>query len=534
MRYGSKQSRSDIYLEYIKSALRLFNSKYFIIILAFLSFLTVFYLFRFIYNPRGNVLPSEWTVENASDSATGGDTVTIPFSKLHSSPMHLIISSNVSWKKNDILVIPKISGNILIVYVDGLQIFQKGGYDKTGNIWSEFNWIRLPSGDSLKKITIEIYGLYDLGIEERIYIIPEKENNLVLFLSDVLVTHFYWVSLGASFILVFILTLYSLVASSLRKSYILTAIGIFLFGVYSMEFSFRESSGSVGNMILMKKIFMISGYAGSWFLVSGMEWFVSRKIQFSKYLAAITLLCISALFLSSNLYELKNLNNYAIGILILNWIFIFYFAYVNNLKVVIFAISLFLFTALYSFINTIFLLSPIYFFQISFMSVHVALSFNIMHEYFRVHDAFVSIYEKSRLDPLTGAYNRSVIEDIKYSDDDLVVVVDMNNFKQMNDTYGHDFGDGILREWVLCAKENTRKEDFVIRLGGDEFVIILRGNNAEAINRISTNFRKKMRDLPVSFSFGIEKIDGSLEDAINRADASMFESKKGELKDYSI
>jgi len=94
--------------------------------------------------------------------------------------------------------------------------------------------------------------------------------------------------------------------------------------------------------------------------------------------------------------------------------------------------------------------------------------------------------EEGRRDPLTGLFNRAHLEEAltsEFSDSDTyewpvsVVFLDVDYFKQVNDTHGHRVGDMILRETaaILCA--STRESDVVSRFGGDEFVVLLPGTD---------------------------------------------------------
>jgi diguanylate cyclase (GGDEF)-like protein len=91
-------------------------------------------------------------------------------------------------------------------------------------------------------------------------------------------------------------------------------------------------------------------------------------------------------------------------------------------------------------------------------------------------------YELSIIDPLTGLFNR------RYSDNRLrsemsradrlgsslmVLVFDLNDFKQVNDSYGHEAGDLVLQEFARSLARSTRGSDFAVRLGGDEFMVVL-------------------------------------------------------------
>ncbi|MEO1953258.1 MAG: GGDEF domain-containing protein [Campylobacterales bacterium] len=116
-----------------------------------------------------------------------------------------------------------------------------------------------------------------------------------------------------------------------------------------------------------------------------------------------------------------------------------------------------------------------------------------------VSKKMTEVLEKSaRTDALTGLYNRKFLEEniariskeeqrsnISYG----VLMADIDHFKMINDTYGHDVGDEALRVIASTLKENTRDSDLVIRYGGEEFIIVLYNCNAEYLETVANNIR---------------------------------------------
>lgn len=146
-------------------------------------------------------------------------------------------------------------------------------------------------------------------------------------------------------------------------------------------------------------------------------------------------------------------------------------------------------------------------------------------------------------DSLTGLYNRDyVIEEIKRLDNSRhlpisVIVADVNGLKLINDTFGHEEGDQLLKKISKTIEETCRYEDIVGRWGGDEFLILLPFTNRKEaqkiINRIKVNLKKEThKKIPLSVSFGCstkEKKDVSINKVIDKADREMYDHK---TKDY--
>ncbi|KJR42202.1 diguanylate cyclase [Candidatus Magnetoovum chiemensis] len=158
------------------------------------------------------------------------------------------------------------------------------------------------------------------------------------------------------------------------------------------------------------------------------------------------------------------------------------------------------------------------------------------------------IYERSIKDQLTGLYNRIFMQDmakrfmnIQDRDDAsslAVIMLDIDHFKKINDTYGHLSGDEVLKEVAAVLLRHTRNSDFPVRLGGEEFAVFLFGSSdanalsiAERIREeVSTlKFHAPMSDLKVTTSCGVSfrKKSEALEKFIERADNQLYLAKNG-------
>jgi diguanylate cyclase (GGDEF)-like protein len=148
-------------------------------------------------------------------------------------------------------------------------------------------------------------------------------------------------------------------------------------------------------------------------------------------------------------------------------------------------------------------------------------------------------------DPLTGCRNRRFFDEIigrelqrhrRYEIPMSVLFVDVDQFKAVNDTLGHDAGDRVLREVAAFLLSNIREADYVFRWGGDEFLILLSCAEDEARSRGSAlqgDFLRYVRaaNLPagVALSVGSAEVAGDAEDVmalIKVADERMYENKR--------
>lgn len=152
-------------------------------------------------------------------------------------------------------------------------------------------------------------------------------------------------------------------------------------------------------------------------------------------------------------------------------------------------------------------------------------------------------HERATRDALTGLYNRrafleagaSEVERTKrYAHPLAVIILDLDDFKQLNDTKGHDAGDAALRATAIALRSISRSSDRVARLGGDEFAVLLLeiGYEAavEAGRKISTAVNTALQGFPpVKGSIGIAwfgEADRSFPAMLKAADELMYEVKK--------
>ena len=151
-------------------------------------------------------------------------------------------------------------------------------------------------------------------------------------------------------------------------------------------------------------------------------------------------------------------------------------------------------------------------------------------------------------DPLTGAYNRPYFKEMfarelaRSRRNDLplgLVMIDIDYFKKVNDTHGHEVGDRVLVLLVEVAGEILREKDFMARLGGEEFALVLPGSNRTATVQIAERFRKAFeetkcgltedRSISCTFSAGVSLYPDHAQDEIallKRADEALYASKE--------
>jgi len=145
------------------------------------------------------------------------------------------------------------------------------------------------------------------------------------------------------------------------------------------------------------------------------------------------------------------------------------------------------------------------------------------------------------VDPLTGLYNRRFAEQRltaevdrskRYGHPLTVLVIDLNDFKQINDKHGHLAGDLVLKEFGRRLSRSIRVSDLAVRMGGDEFLVLLPECPPEQIPGLLTRLADlevefRGTRIPVRFSSGLAGFDrfGSAEQILERADQALYAQK---------
>ena len=156
------------------------------------------------------------------------------------------------------------------------------------------------------------------------------------------------------------------------------------------------------------------------------------------------------------------------------------------------------------------------------------------------------IRELADRDPLTGLYNRRrfleefdrvASERRRFEESAVLLLLDLDDFKSINDGHGHHFGDRALLVLARALQESVRTTDIVARLGGDEFVVLLTRTNPEATDRVINAIVGRLGASPLTSpagpvyiraSFGAATLvgDSDFDETVHRADQQMYANKR--------
>ncbi|MFT3708929.1 MAG: GGDEF domain-containing protein [Archangium sp.] len=156
------------------------------------------------------------------------------------------------------------------------------------------------------------------------------------------------------------------------------------------------------------------------------------------------------------------------------------------------------------------------------------------------------IYRMTTVDGLTQVFNRRYFEDAierelsrsrRYSRPLSLVLIDIDHFKKINDTWGHLAGDAVLKDVARTVRTRTRREDVLARYGGEEFALLLPEIDLKGASLLAEKVRKLVEkhtftfdgeDIDVTLSAGVSTVQKKGEDAqelIRKADEKLYEAK---------
>lgn len=161
----------------------------------------------------------------------------------------------------------------------------------------------------------------------------------------------------------------------------------------------------------------------------------------------------------------------------------------------------------------------------------------------KLKDANRQLQELSFIDPLTSLFNRRFLmenlsklfsQGFRYNIPLSLIMIDLDHFKKINDTFGHLIGDQFLKELGLLLKNSMRQSDFAARFGGEEFILVLPFTSLNGAMILSERIRKQVQTLSlpqlpksITISIGIAMLrEGDTpQKLINRADQALYTAK---------
>jgi len=172
------------------------------------------------------------------------------------------------------------------------------------------------------------------------------------------------------------------------------------------------------------------------------------------------------------------------------------------------------------------------------LSLHRTLIENIQLKIDNEHNALK--------DPLTQLWNRRglylhlnkiIPRSIRKHETLGIILIDVDNFKEYNDTYGHNAGDDVLINVATCIEQEGRSSDLVVRYGGEEFLAVIPDTNTEHLKEITERIFQSVRsntNITISAGLALQTPGNNFGQIINQADTALYEAKRAGRDQYQI
>jgi polar amino acid transport system substrate-binding protein len=157
------------------------------------------------------------------------------------------------------------------------------------------------------------------------------------------------------------------------------------------------------------------------------------------------------------------------------------------------------------------------------------------------------LLEQAHRDPMTNLYNRRYFHEVsstilqiaqRENSNISLIMIDIDNFKLINDTYGHAIGDEVIKKLAQLLQDNVRLSDVVCRFGGEEFVILLPDTDIKGAQKIASKIREvvekntlfiEKKSIKFTISLGVASLlshTDNIESILKRADKALYEAKE--------
>lgn len=516
-----------------------FKEKLVFVLSAFGIFIILIFCSSYPLRPVGFALDHWWMEENGVEKE-----ITLPMLKMNESELStLTLRTSFPYTNADTLVIPRQSGNAIEVTLNDRVVYRVGDlYAPTANLWNYVHLIRLP--EPLKEentLEIRTSSVYlGTGFSGTPYLSNYAEAALRVdylnwFYDDCLL-----MIAGAAFIVGLILILLSFIRRTSWNAEFFLGVALIFCVIYTYDSIFRFTSGDLVSFLWVKKLLMSSGYLASLFFIFALEKYFWNRLKISRWFGGLTILGILFLVLIPDNYLLTTAVFYTNVVLAVNLVIISVILYrmPQSKPWLLFPATLMSLSIIQMVVAIpLKIFSPLIV-PYSILTNTVLFGVNLILEFNQLFHENMYLQRTSNLDPLTGAMNRRVIRELQVGLHDFVALIDLDNFKDLNDRYGHVLGDKVLVQFTEVVRANLRQNDIVIRWGGDEFLLVL---NVMAKNqvgyeeverilgRIQTQYANMYPEMDLSFSYGIEIVEDTFEKSLDLADKRMYQMKEKKL-----
>ncbi len=453
-----------------------------------------------------------------------------------------------------LLVLPEINANAFSVYIDGTLSGRIGDMQNgRSNRWNTPHSFMLsdPLEPGTHSIELRAYGLYEIGIASAPYIHNARSYSLKIlslyFFNNIGIA----IIIGALVILVLIFIITARTIVTENKHRLLLAISLLGLAVYLFDYLFIPYLPM--DYYVFKKIPLAGLYAAIFFSIPGFFGYHNRKLNIGAklvmFLPAISFIIIT--IVPRDIFQVREVYKYA-NLTLFPYIVLMHASLMyrrqtdDRSRLIIFGLTFLTILALRDVLQIIFDQGTMVLSHLGIAVFLLTITFAFIREMAEYYTQLVkmeqwadAVYQESMHDPLTGALNRKAFDVLKQLRPERfsIIILDLDDFKTINDTHGHQAGDQVLKAVAETIIQNIRKSDYLVRLGGDEFAVILFAcdlatacNSAEnllqRINNLSIQYKEHSLRISCSMGVGTVPTAANVDERMVKIDQSMYEAKR--------
>lgn len=480
----------------------------------------------------GRILDGSWHVilPNGNEKE-----IRLPFQEYVDKPESFIFKKDLYIDDSDMIVLLRPVAHAFRLSINDQFIYGIGDLnDPSSSVWNTAHPIPIPDKfkNSNATLKIELADSFLIGIRANVFVGKSSELLNAVSLVNWFMNNFLLMCCGAAFVIgVILISLGRISCRSLNYN-VYMGLAAILVALYGIDYTFYWSLIDSDILLLMKRIAVSVGVLGSLSFIAGLENFFLKQIRITLYLSIPTVLCILFLLLAQPASLVWKMMPVINALVFINFsILVTIVITSKKTEKVGFLIPAFLlmFSLLETLIVILFNLNMPFVLQYIVLAAGIIFGVRLISEYNMLFIDREKLQLECVSDPLTDVYNRRLLAKLNPTGSDTVVMMDLDNFKFINDNEGHKRGDEILKILSDILKSSFRREDVIVRLGGDEFLIIIRFTHVTTakniLTRIEGKFKTAIGNSNTGISYGICQFKDSIEQSIKEAYKLMYDCK---------
>ena len=404
------------------------------------------------------------------------------------------------------LIFPNINGAAIQVSLDGNFLGAQGDFALgQSTIWNSAKAFQIRPGQLRPDSTVqvEILGVYEAGIIKEPYILDRQAARSRLAFLSFVSEKLVWLLCGGILVMGFAIGAIGYAASPRLDGRMVLGLAAICTAFFLADFLTFEHLPL--SLLAFKKAVVVLRHLAAILFVFGFFRLLGRKLDwFAQTFSVVQLVCAVIALLPATVVQLKILYTYTYLTFLPLQFYLWYLLSntrheTHGRRLLLVGVSVGVAATMYDILLILIVPNSILISHFGFMVLTLTTTAFVVSDITQNYRQLVieqnraeAYREASLHDPLTGVFNRGILPLVRESlhGPFSILLVDLDNFKGINDQFGHHVGDRVLKDLVSVMARVFRRGDYLVRTGGDEFLAILPACPIKAIEEL----RAKLRD----------------------------------------